>query len=183
MGVKHWDPAVGKCVREFDARSMYVYERIQDVGGVRTLAFDKAGTTLVCGGSQPTSGGFVQGAPLVLWFDWPSGALRQTLKLGGDTDGFVYDMFLHTDGFLMGVSSGQPGSGKLFFHLPGAEQPFFAATTMANCHALAVHPEGYRLAVSATNGGSNGNGRQLDQNKEYPGNFSPLYFWDLLRSS
>ncbi len=180
---KHWDAAAGKCLLEFDARGMYLYDRLQDVGGVRTLAFDKAGTTLVCAGSQPKSGAFVQGSPLVLWFDWQSGALKHTLKLGGENDGFVYDMFLHQDGFLMAVSSGQPGSGKLFFHSPDAEQPFFAATTMANCHALAMHPAGHRLAVSATNSGSNGNGRQLNGNKEYPGNFSPLYFWDLPHSS
>ena len=177
--IQHWDVAAGKCLREFDARSMYLYDRIQDVGGVRSLAFDQEATTLVAGGSLPKSGGFVQGTPLIQWYDWASGTLRPTLKFGADNDGFVYDLKQHADGFWMAVTSGQPGSGKLLFHIPGAEQPFFVGSNMANCHALAAHPDGYRLAICATNGGSNGNGRRLKGDKGYPGNFSPLHFWDL----
>jgi WD40 repeat protein len=179
--IKHWDIAAGKCQRELDARPMYLYDRIQDVGGVRTLAFDKQATTLVAGGSVPKSGGFVQGSPLIHWYDWMSGAPRHVLKHGTDSDGYVYDLHQHAAGFWMAATSGQPGSGKLLFHAPEAEQPFFVATNMANCHALAAHPDGYRLAVCATNGGSHGNGRLLTDNKEYPGNFSPLHVWDLPR--
>jgi hypothetical protein len=43
--------------------------RIQDVGGVRCLAFTAGGSTLLAGGSQPKTGGFVQG---VLAFDFPA---------------------------------------------------------------------------------------------------------------
>ena len=50
---------------------------------------------------------------------------------------------------------------------------------MPNCHSLAVHPNGRRLAVTATNGGSNGNGRQLDKSGEYPGNWSPVHIWEM----
>jgi hypothetical protein len=42
-----------------------------------------------------------------------------------------------------------------------------------------VHPNGIRLAVSATNGGSNGNGRRIGKDGEYPGNYSPLHILDL----
>ncbi|HQU41332.1 MAG: hypothetical protein B7Z73_01400 [Planctomycetia bacterium 21-64-5] len=177
--IKQWDAAAGKVVREFDARAMYLYDRIQDVGGVRTLAFDRTGTTLVAGGSVPKSGGFVQGSPLIYWFDWVSGTVRHTLKFGADADGYVYDLHEHADGFWMAVTSGQPGNGKLLFHSPGMEQPFFVATNMANCHALAPHPDGDRLAIAATNGGNNGNGRRLNDNREYPGNFTPIHLWSL----
>lgn len=176
--IKQWDVASGAWVRAFDARSMYLYDRIQDVGGVRVLAFDRRGTTLVAGGSIPKGGGFVQGSPLIHWYDWSTGDLRHALKFGADSDGFVYDLSEHGDGFWMAVTSGQPGNGKLLFHLPGDEQPFFTAA-MANCHALAAHPDGRRLAVLATNGGSNGNGRRLKDGQEYAGNFSPLHIWDL----
>jgi WD40 repeat protein len=177
--IQQWDLATGKGGRTFDAKVMYRYDRIQDVGGVRCLAFDRAGTTLACGGSEPKSGGFVQGAPLVLLFDWPTGKRKHLHKFGAENDGFVYDLAFHPDGFLMAVTSGQPGSGKLLFHRPGEAQPFFLTTKMANCHSLAVHPQGRRLVVSATNGGSNGNGRLLGKNKEYPGNWSPLHIWEL----
>ena len=177
--IKEWDVAAGTVVREFDARSMYLYDRIQDVGGVRVLAFSRCGTMLVAGGSTPKTGGFVQGAPLIHCYNWATGAKQHALTPGADKDGFVFDLHELTGGVWMAVTSGQPGSGKLLFHQLGAEQPFFAATNMANCHALAVHPNGSRFAVLATNGASNGNGRRLTGNREYVGNFSPIHLWEL----
>jgi hypothetical protein len=35
------------------------------------------------------------------------------------------------------------------------------------------------VAVTATSRGSNGNGRQLDKNGEYPGNTSPVHIFDM----
>jgi hypothetical protein len=179
--VRQWELASGKSVREFDARSMYLYDRIQDVGGVRCLAFDRLGTTLACGGALPKGGGFVEATPLVLVFDWASGKLTHTLKGTSDNEGFVYDLHWHADGFLMGVTSGQPGQGKLFFQRPEDSQPFFVTPKMPNCHSLAIHPNGTRFVVCVTNGNSSGNGRSLTKNKEYPGNFSPLYVWERLK--
>lgn len=177
--VKQWDLATGKGVRTFDAGLMYLYERIQDVGGVRCLGFDKAGGLLLCGGSLPKSGGFVQGIALLLAFDWQSGQLKNNLQIGTQDEGFIHDLAWHPDGFVMAVTSGQPGRGQLFFQRLEDAKPFFTSTGMANCHSLAVHPNGKRLVVSATNTGSNGNGRPLTKNKEYPSNFSPLFAWDL----
>ena len=81
--VRERDPATGATVREFDARALYRYDRIQDVGGVRCLAFDPAGKLLACAGTTPRTGGFVQGTPTILIFDAATGALRQTLTIGG----------------------------------------------------------------------------------------------------
>jgi WD40 repeat protein len=186
--VKQWDIDKGRAggvsppVRTFDAKVLYRVDRLQDTGGVRCIAFDKEGKSLAVAGTQPKNGGNVQGVPTILVFDWETGKLRHTLKVGTDTDGYVYDMQFHPDGFVMAVSSGNPGVGKFYFHRPGDDSPFFLATKMANCHSLAVHPAGTRLVVSATNGGSSGNGRLL-KGGEYPGNFSPLHVWDLPKSS
>jgi WD40 repeat protein len=174
--VKVWDLASGKSAREFDAKALYFFERLQDVGGVRCLAFDREGATLACGGSQPKGGGFVEGTLLILLFDWATGKVKETIKFGGSPDGFVKDLHFHPDGFVMAVSSGQPGNGKLFFFKPGDKEPFFTAA-LPNCHSLAVHPNGTRLAVAATNANSAGNGRPAG--KEYPGNFSPIHVWDM----
>jgi len=176
--VRHWDLAAGKVTRELNAGNLYLQNRLQDVGGARCLVFDKAGTTLACAGTQPKNGGNVQGVPTILIFDWATGKVQHTLKVGTDGDAYVCDLAFHPAGFVMAVSSGNPGVGKFFFHRPGDEQPFFLMTKMANCHALAVHPNGTRLVVSATNGSSNGNGRQIGKDG-YPGNFSPLHVWDL----
>ena len=176
--VRRRDPTGGAVVRDFDAGTLYRYDRIQDVGGVRVLAFDPAGTVLACAGTKPKSGGFVQGTPTILLFDWATGALRHTLMIGGDNDGFVHDLHWHPDGSVMAVTSGQPGNGRLVFWRPGEPQPFESNSTMPNCHALAPHPDGRRLAVLGTNAGSNGNGRRLDDRGEYPANRSPIHLWE-----
>lgn len=175
--VRHWDVATGKAVREFDARRLHLKDRIQDVGGVRCLAFTADGSMVFAGGSQPKSGGFVQGVLALIGFDWASGKAKSNYTGTNDAEGYVLDLAWHADGFVMGVSSGQPGQGKLFFHRPEDAQPFFTAP-LANAHALAVHPDGKRLVVSATNANSSGNGRQLGKDKAYPGNFSPLHVFD-----
>ena len=176
--IKQWDLASGKATRQFDAKAMYLLDRIQDVGCLRFLTFDGSGATLIAAGGQPKTGAFVQATPLILFFDWADGKLKHTIKGANDTEGFVYDVAPHPDGFVMAVSSGQPGNGKLFFQRPGDAQPFFTQA-IPNCHALAVHPNGSRLVVSATNANSSGNGRQIGKGKEYPGNYSPLHVLDM----
>ena len=163
-------------------RSLYAYMQIQDVGGARVLAFDRQGQTLACGGAQPTMAANVQGVPTLLLFDWQSGKLAQSIALGKASDGWVFDLVYHVGGFWMVVTSGAPGSGQLLFHRPGDEAPFFIHNKMANCHALSLHPAGHRMAVTATNRNSAGNGRPLKDGK-YPRNSSPIHLWDLANNS
>jgi WD40 repeat protein len=177
--VKHWDLATGKPARDLDARVFFKLDRLQDVGGLRRLRFDAAGKTLACAGSMPKNGSSFQGTPTILLFDWDSGQVAHTLKVGNDVDGFVHDVAWHADGFLMAVTSGNPGTGKFFFMRPEDKAPFFLHTKLANCHALDIHPDGRRLVVSATNANSNGNGRKIGKGTEYPGNWSPIHFWEL----
>ncbi len=49
---------------------------------------------------------------------------------------------------------------------------------MPNCHSLALHADGRRLAVAATSANSNGNGRLL-RNGDNPGNSSPIHVFRL----
>lgn len=175
--VKQWELASGKVIREYDAKVLYMLSRLQDTGGARFLTFDKTGNSLACAGCQIKGGATVQGMPTVLFFDTQTGKLQHTFKVGTENDCYIHDLAFHPDGFMMGVSSGLPGVGKLFFFVPGVEQPFYTSN-LPNCHSLALQPNSQRLVVSATNGGSNGNGRAAG--KEYPGNFSPLHVLDLL---
>ncbi len=166
--------ADGKELRTFDAGIFYMLSRLQDVGGVFCLTFDRDGKTLAAGGTIPTGGGTVQGEPCVLLFDWASGKQTHKLVLGPKNECYVHEMLLHEDGFVMAVTSGTPGNGRLSFMVPGEEKPFFqGANTMQNCHSLARHPDGRRLAVVSTSRGSNGNGRRLNDGK-YLGNHSPI---------
>lgn len=179
--VYQWDVTTGQRSREFNARVLYMLSRLQDVGGARCLVFDHTGQTLACAGTRPSVGGNVQGTPTILLFRWDSGQLQHTLSVGGNGDGYICDLVFHADGFLMAVSSGNPGTGRFFFHRPGEPNPFFQTTQMPNCHSLALHPNGRRMVVAATNTGSNGNGRPL-RDGAYPGNFSPLHIWEMAAS-
>ncbi len=62
--------------------------------------------------------------------------------------------------------------------LTDADKPFYETKKYPNCHSIAWHAATRRIAVSTTNAGSNGNGRQL-KDGEYPGNFSPVFLFQL----
>ena len=156
--IKQWDLEKKSVVREFDAKVMFLRDRIQDVGGVRCFTFNADGSWLIAGGSQPKTGGFVQGNNMLLTFDWATGKLLHTFKSATDNDGYILDLHWNKAGFVMAAASGQSGQGKVLFHQPEDAQPFYAGA-IPNVHALAVHPNGKRLIVSATNANSAGNGR------------------------
>ena len=134
---------------------------------------------LLCAGTKPKNGGNVQGLPTVLVFDWASGQLEKSIELGKEGDVYVTDLVFHPAGFLMATASGNPGTGKLVFRRLEDDAAFFETTKMPNCHSLTLHPSHQKFAVVATNGGSNGNGRNLTKDGSYPGNFSPIHVWTL----
>jgi WD40 repeat protein len=180
--VQLWDLAAGACTRTLDAAALYLYDRIQDVGGVWCLAFDAAGKYLAAGGTRGKNGATVQGVPTVLVFDVETGEQKHKLELGAQNDCFVHDLHFHPAGFLMAVTSGTPGAGKVLFQRLEDPVPFFVTTKLPNCHSLSLNPAGDRLAVVATNRNSNGNGRPLNQDGEYEGNHSPVHLFQLAAS-
>lgn len=181
--VWQWEVASGKLLRKLDATILYKYDRIQDVGGVFSLAFDKAGKLLAVGGNKPKNGATIQGIPVLLFFEVATGELKHTHELGGQNDCDVMDVQSHEAGFFIAVTSGGPGQGKVVLLRPGDAEPFFAETKIANVHGLALHPEGKSFAVSGTNRGSNGNGRRLDEDGKYANNTSPIHVFAFLEPS
>jgi len=173
--IRHWDFANGKLFPEWNAADLHKSDRLQEVGGVRRLLFSPDGRHLICAGTKPKNGGNVQGIPAAILFDWATGLAVKTLEFGKEGDVYVTDLSFHPAGFLMATISGNPGTGKLVFRRVDDETPFFETTKMPNCHSLSLHPDEQRLAIVATNGGSNGNGRNLDKEGKYPGNFSPIH--------
>jgi WD40 repeat protein len=176
--ITQWDLKTGEAVRTFDASILYKYDRIQDVGGVRVMRFNPKADEVWAGGIEPSGGGFVQGKPVLVVIDWNSGKVKRTVTLGEATAGFVHDLTWHPDGYLMGVTSGQPGKGTLFLLKPEDEKPFFEHTKLPNCHSVTLHPNTEMFCFVSTNSGSNGNGRPL-KDGEYRGNYSNLNFWTL----
>ncbi len=171
--------AGGKVSRTFEAKELHRTDRVQDVGGVKCLLVSGDGKTLFAAGGELKSGGFVQAVPLLIAFDLVTGKRVGQFKGTADSEGYVTDLAWHPAGHVIGTTSGQPGQGKFFFWKPGEEKPFFVSKIVPNCHSVALSPDGSKLAVSATNAGSSGNGRVKGKGGEYPANNSPIQMWAL----
>jgi len=175
--IQQWSLTEGKPVRRFDAGALFTTHRIQEVGGVRVLRFLDDGKTLLAAGIGPETGGFVKGAPVMVLFDYQTGKMKKQIKIGASDQGYVFDVHEHPAGFLMFVASGQPGKGLFALMRLSDDKPFYQTTKMANCHNLVMHPDGSHFAVTATNSGSNGNGRRLDKDGNYVGNLTPIHLF------
>jgi WD40 repeat protein len=187
--VTHWDLVTGTVSRQLDAKVLYArpkvmgFVEINDVGGVRVLAFDAAGATLACGGGEPVTSGFFTGKPMLLLFDWASGTKKQALQPADaqPTDGIVMDVSFHPQGYVVATTSGQPGAGALWCWRPGEDKPFFHNKEMAHARSASLHPDGKRLAVSQVavkDGAGGGNGRGVDKPEDYVGLISRVRVFD-----
>ena len=107
-------------------------------------------------------------------FSWDTCERTIVRELGGTADCYCEDLKFHPDGFLIAVSSGTPGTGKLQFIDFEVEEPLWMVSNLSNCHAIDVHPDGKTIAVTTTVRGSNGNGRKVDAEGNYIGNTSPI---------
>ena len=174
-----WDFAAKRIVRMFDATVLFKIDRIQDIGGLRALAFFGEGKLLLAAGTTPDKGATIQSTPTLLAFDFASGALRHTFRHGGVKDGFIEDLAVHPAGHLMAVTSGNPGEGRLLQFRPQEKEAFDSATQLPNCHAIALHPDARRFAIASTNRDSAGNGRRTDKEGAYPANSSPVSLFEL----
>lgn len=176
-GIVHWLRPTGSLVKKIDASLLFALSRLQDCGGVQCLALDREAKTLAVGGTKPKNGGTVVGVPTLLLFDLASGEQRQKYDLGDEQDVNVADVHFHDEGFLSLVTYGTPGKGQLLYVRPEETAPFFTEKKLANPHSLSWHPDGKRLAIAATNAGSNGNGRPLGKDGKYLGNKSPVHLF------
>ena len=177
-----WDVASGKMVREFDGADFHLLHRLQDIAGLRKLCFSADGSQLFAAGSIPTGGANVRGHGRVRSWDFETGKQLSDDPVGVDQkDIFAHDIAVHRDGFFAAVTTGQSGSGSLILQRPGETEPLFKLSKgTVNCHGVALSPDHKRIAVTATNTGSAGNGRRLDKEGNYPANHSPIHLFELV---
>lgn len=177
--IRQWDVVAKKHVRDLDAKQLYLENRLQEIGGVRSMVFDHEGKTLLVGGTKPKNGGNVQGIPTLLAFNWADGNKTSETTFGADGDVYVYELQYDPRGYAIVGISGNPGVGKFCFWQIGDSEPFFSQS-MGNCHAVSMHPSGKKLAMTGINANNQGNGRVKGTgDMDYPGNYSPITFWDM----
>jgi hypothetical protein len=158
---------------------MHFFDRDHDVAGLKSLRFTDGGKTLICGGMDPSGTGNVKGTPCLHFVDWESGKIRQSVLPGDASVGFVFGYEILPGGIFLIATSGLPGNGRVYLHRLGDEKPLYENTKLSNCHALALHPDGRRFVVTATNRNSQGNGAVRDKDGQYVGNTSPIHLFEL----
>ncbi len=151
--VKHWNLSTRTVVRDLDASALYKYDGgfRADIGGVRSMAFDSAGTLLACAGITEVTNAFAGvGKPLVVLFDWLAGKRRQALVPKENFQGTAWGVAFHSLGFIIGAGGGS--GGALWFWQPEQAQAFHTVKLPANARDLSLHPDGVRLAVAFADG-------------------------------
>ncbi len=151
--VKVWDLDKNQMVRQLDAKQLYKYDAgfRADIGGVRSMAFDAEGKYLACAGITNVTNAFAGvGNPLVLLFDWVSGALKLELKPKAAFQGTAWGVVFHRRGWVLGVGG---GNGGVFWAWKlDSGVPFHTLTLPNNARDLALHPDGRRLAIPCADG-------------------------------
>ncbi len=172
--IASWRAADGHRLTELTLEGMHLYDRIQDVAGVRVLVADDDGQRLWIAGGQPIRTGNNLAKPTLDCVSWETGEAQRELTLDGENSGFIQGLIQHPSGVWMGASSGSPNNGRFFLHRPGDAEPFHVATDLSNAQALAMHPDGGRVVVAGINRGNQGNGAVRGTDGEYKANSSPL---------
>ena len=162
-----------------DARVALPLRPLQDVGGVRCLAFDHAGKLLACAGARrPRAAASCRGRPTLLLFDWATGAADAHAEGRRRARRLRPRPALARRRLPDGRHERPAGQRQALLHASRRHAAVLPRTDDGQLPRPAVHPDGRRLVVAATNASSNGNGRRQDQG-EYRGNWSPLHVWDL----
>ena len=180
--VRQWSIDGWKQVRELDARLLHTREDnfIADVGGVRSLAFNKDSKLLAVGGmKEAKSNAFCPGKPTVLIFDWATGKQKTELRIKGKSDGPFNAMCFLEDGTLTGHTEILHSDSELTFWETDAPEPLHSIKN-GSAYDLSLHPDGRQLLVTTyVSGGSSGNGARKRHREQYTPNSTNLKIFSL----
>ena len=147
--VKEWDGATGSRRRDIaTVDQLWTYDKQfrADIGGARSMAFRSDGGQLALGGITKVTNAFAGiGQPVVVVLDWTGGGAKQ-FDAKNSGNGVTAGIAWHPAGFWMALAGGG-GGGWLRFFKPDAADDFHAFKLPASGRAMAVAPDGRRVAV------------------------------------
>jgi WD40 repeat protein len=151
--VKQWSVAQGTEVRALDASVLHRYDTTfrADIGGVRSMAFNRDGSLLACAGITDVTNAFAGvGRPVVVLFNWQTGQRTQLLRPAVNFQGTAWGVAFHPSGFV--ACAGGGSGGALWFWRPDQAASFHALTLPTNARDLDLSPDGRRLAIAFFDG-------------------------------
>jgi WD40 repeat protein len=149
-----WEVETGKEVRRLHAAALHKYDTTfkADIGGARGLAFSRDGRLLAAAGITNVSNAFAGvGDPVVLVWDWDSGAEPKAHKSKADLRGAAWNVAIHPEGFLIALSGGG-GGGHLLFWKPEEEQAYHSFKLPNTARDMDLHPDALRVASAHADG-------------------------------
>ena len=180
--VRQWKIGSWKQTRELDAKLLHtrLENFIADVGGARSLAFNKNGKLLAVGGmKEAKSNAFCPGKPIVLIFDWASGKQKTELTIQGKSDGPFNALHFLEDDTLSGHTEVLHSDSELTFWKTDTPDPLHSIKN-GSAYDLSLHPDGRQLLVASyVSGGSTGNGARERHREKYEPNATSLKFFNL----
>lgn len=181
--VRQWGIAEGwKPVRELDASLLHTRKDnfLADVGGVRSLAFNRDGSLLAAGGmKEAKSNAFCPGKPTVLVFDWATGQVRSELGIKGKSDGPFNALRFLEDDTLAGHTEMLHTDSEMVFWKAGQAEPLHSLLN-PSAYDFSLHPDGRRLlATCYLSNGSSGNGARRNHRDKYVPNGTSLRIFSL----
>ncbi|HQR05486.1 MAG TPA: hypothetical protein PLN21_01625 [Gemmatales bacterium] len=148
-----WNWHQASIIRELDAKVLHKYDKgfMADIGGVRCIAFNNAGTLLACGGITNVSNAFAGvGNPQVVLFDWSTGKIKQQLVPAVAFQGTAWGVAFHPDGFIVGAGGGN--GGQIWYWKPDQPNSFHTVSHGVSFRDMTLHPQGAQLGVACSDG-------------------------------
>lgn len=146
----HWEIESGKQVRSFDVANLSKYDAgfQANYGGPFCLEFSPDGKRFFAGGISNVTNAFAGvGTPIVSQVDWESAKELVSHQSKAGTQGTVWGLHLHPDGFLIGATGGQ-GGGNLFFWKLDSKDEFHTLKIGPTARDMSVHPDGIQIATA-----------------------------------
>ncbi len=146
----HWEAATGKIVRQFKAEALHKYDTTfkADIGGLRGLTFDPSGKRLAGSGITNVTNAFAGvGNPVIVEFDWESAKETVQHVSKGKLRGAAWNLALHPDGTVIGISGGG-GGGFLLFWKSDQQEEFHQFKLPNTARDMDLAADGIHLATA-----------------------------------
>ena len=153
-GIRHWDLAAGKELRQFAAADLHKYDTTfgADIGGARGLEFSPDGKLLACSGITNVSNAFAGiGNPAIVLIDWEKGEKKQLHRPKESFNASAWGLSYHPAGYLVSVAGGG-GGGHLMFYKPEQAEPFHQFKLPNTGRDMHLAADGLRVAVAHHDG-------------------------------